>query len=165
MWVALGWGGVETTGGVLPPGVGGGSAQGKSPIPNDYIWERLDHGVKIADAPPELYDLAVQAYAQRRARGVTVLRLLQQKEATREMRQKEATREMLVTTGQIRPITDWIGKWCAVLTPVSHSHTSTRTHICPLCPPPSCALHPPGHGNEPRNRCKDTYTLMLILTP
>ena len=84
VWVALGWRGLEATGGVLPPGVGGGSAQGKSPIPNDYLWKRLEPGVKIADAPKYLYDLAVQAYAQRRAKGLVVLRLLHQEKSTYE---------------------------------------------------------------------------------
>ena len=97
VWVALGWGEVETTGGVLPPGVTGGSAQGKSPIPNDILWEWcLQRGIKMSDAPTELYDLAVAAYAQRRAKAVHTLR------------QDASTYQMLKTTQEIRPITDWI---------------------------------------------------------
>ena len=119
VWVALGWGGLEATGGVLPPGVGGGSAQGKSPIPNDFFWQHLAPGVKIAEAPKEVYALAVQAYAQRRAKGLGVLRLLQQ---------EETTYAKLVMTEQIRPITDLICKWWMLRS---------------LCPPPSCTLHPP----------------------
>ena len=39
VWCALGWRGGMATGGFMPPGVAGGSAQGKSPTPNDYPHE------------------------------------------------------------------------------------------------------------------------------
>ena len=62
-WVALGWGGCMATGGVMPPGVAGGSAQGKSPTPNDVTV-----GGSISRAE------AANIYAERRELAVAVLR-------------------------------------------------------------------------------------------
>mmetsp|Transcript_19532 Transcript_19532/g.49847 ORF Transcript_19532/g.49847 Transcript_19532/m.49847 type:complete len:549 (+) Transcript_19532:861-2507(+) len=60
-WVALGWHGCMVTGGLMPPGVAGGSAQGKAPTPSDVqsedkavVYEARRQKAAAALADPEV---------------------------------------------------------------------------------------------------------------